>query len=276
MMSGAWARRLPFGRRTRRGSGFAVRQGPRRSRRTLVMRLVAAGMMLAGSGTLVWWVLNSSTFAVKRIESGAYRYTSATELQDVFGEFVGRNIWTLGTDEVAARVGQLPWIRDLRVVRRLPATLEVDFREWTPLLLLAPVLVEGQMRDRLALREDGEVHEFPAQLLLPGLPLLVGLTPARPAPGEALCLPEGQAALLLELIGAMEQAGLETASPVDFVFARAEGFAIVLQNEQGTLLVGREEFGPRLQRYMTARDHLAPGLEYDLRFEDRITVRERD
>jgi hypothetical protein len=275
-MSGAWTGRLPFGRRTRRGSGFAVRQGPRRSRRALYMRLGGAALTLAVGAAAVWWVLHSTMFAVKRIESGAYRYTSAAELQTVFGEFLGRNIWTLGTDEVAGRIGRLPWIRDLQVTRRLPNTIEVDFREWTPLLLVAPAAVDGHLRERLVLREDGQVLDFPAQLVLPGLPLLAGLTPVRATPGGPLLLPEGQAALLQDLIAAMEQAGLETASPVDFVFARAEGFAIVLQDGQGTLVVGREDFGPRLQRYMTARDHLAPGLEYDLRFEDRITVRERD
>ena len=71
----------------------------------------------------------------------------------------------------------------------------------------------------------------------------------------------------------MEDAGLETVCPVDFVVARHEGFAIVLQDGQGTLLVGREDFADRLERYMAARDHLEPGLEVDLRFSDRITVR---
>ncbi|RLA05891.1 MAG: hypothetical protein DRQ59_15630, partial [Gammaproteobacteria bacterium] len=219
--------------------------------------------------------LNSSTFAVQRIESGAYRYTGETELQGAFSEFLGRNIWTLRTDEVAARIGMLPWIRDLRVLRRLPNSIEVDFREWTPELMVEAVAVDGRRRERLVMLADGRLLDFPQHLALPGLPMLVGVQPVREGDGPALCLPAEQSLQLMELISSMEDAGLEAANPVDFVVARAEGFAIVLQNRQGTLLLGREEFGLRLQRYMTARDHLEPGLEYDLRFKDRITVRER-
>jgi hypothetical protein len=78
---------------------------------------------------------------------------------------------------------------------------------------------------------------------------------------------------IVELISAMEDAGLETVSPVDFIVARDEGYAIVLQDKRGVLMVGKEDFTDRLERYMTARDHLDPGLEIDLRFKDRLTVK---
>ena len=66
---------------------------------------------------------------------------------------------------------------------------------------------------------------------------------------------------------------LETACPVDFLVARDEGYCIVLQEGEGTLLLGREDFAARLERYLVARDHLEKGLEVDLRFGDRVTVR---
>jgi hypothetical protein len=79
---------------------------------------------------------------------------------------------------------------------------------------------------------------------------------------------------IMELVSALEDAGLESVSPVDFIVARDEGYAIVLQDKRGILMVGRENFADRLNRYMTARDHLEPGLEVDLRFEDRLVVRQ--
>ena len=167
----------------------------------------------------------------------------------------------------------MPWIRDLRVLRRLPNSIEVDFREWTPVLMLETVPVDGRLRDRLVVTEDGRLLDFPAELILPGLPVLVGVLPVREGEAGVLRLPAEQSGQLMELISSMEDAGLEAASPVDFVVARPEGFAIVLQNRQGTLLLGREDFGPRLQVYMIARDHLEPGVDYDLRFENRITAR---
>ena len=252
--------------------GFAVRRGPQRSRRAVLVRAGSGVLTLLVLATAAWWTLTSSFFAVTRIESGAYRFTSEAELEGVFNEFLGRNIWTLSTDEVAERINQLPWIRDLRVLRRLPNSIEVDFREWTPVLMVEAVKVDGRLRDRLVLTKEGRVLDFPTELVLPGLPVLVGLPPVREGEEAVLRLPAEQSGQLMELISSMEDAGLEAANPVDFVVARPEGFAIVLQNRQGTVLLGREDFGPRLKRYMMARDHMDPGLDYDLRFEHLITV----
>ncbi len=253
--------------------GYAVRRGPVRSRRAVLVRAGAGMMTLITLAVATWWVLTSPTFAVKRIESGSYRFTSEAELQGAFSEFLGRNIWTLNTAEISASIGQLPWIRDLRVLRRLPNSFEVDFREWSPLLMVEALTIDGRTRERLVLLNDGRLLDFPDHLVLPGLPVLVGVQPVREGETGDLRLSAKDSAQLLELISSMEDAGLEAASPVDFVVARSEGFAIVLQNKQGLLLLGREDFGPRLQRYMTARDHLVAGLDYDLRFANRITVR---
>jgi len=269
------ANRMASADRSSRGGGFAVRRGPQRSRRAALVRAGAGLLTLLTIGGGVWWTLTSPVFAVDRIESGSYRFTSEAELQAVFSGFLGRNIWTLRTAEVAESIARLPWIRDLRVLRRLPNSIEVDFREWTPVLTVADVATGEGTRERLVLLEDGSLLDFPTHLVLPGLPVLVGVQPVREGQTGALRLPSEQSAQLMELISSMEDAGLEAASPVDFVVARPEGFAIVLQDQQGTLLLGREEFGPRLRRFMIARDHLDPGLDYDLRFADRITVRER-
>ncbi|MFN2370490.1 MAG: hypothetical protein ABR506_04960, partial [Candidatus Krumholzibacteriia bacterium] len=122
---------------------------------------------------------------------------------------------------------------------------------------------------------DGRVLPFPQRLPAPGLPVLVGVRVLAEPDGTRRLEP-AQLPRVLEVLAAIESTGLETAVPVDFVVARAEGFAIVLQEGRGTLLVGREEFAHRLQRYMVGRDHLEPGLEVDLRFRDKITVRRPD
>lgn len=275
-MAGTVNRRSAAGRRSAGGGVFAVRRGSQRSRRALIARSGAGLLTLLTLGCGLAWLLTSDTFAVKRLESGAYRYTSETELQAVFDRYLGRNIWTLRPGAISAGVAQLPWVRDLQVRRRLPDTVIVDFREWAPVLMMENTTIGGRLRDRLVLRADGRLVDFPDHLPLPGLPVLVGVAPVHRSADDGLELEPAQAAQLMELISAIEDAGLEAASPMDFVVARPAGFAIVLQDGRGTLLLGREDFGPRLQRYMTARDHLEPGLEYDLRFAERITVSERD
>ncbi len=59
----------------------------------------------------------------------------------------------------------------------------------------------------------------------------------------------------------------------DFLVARPEGFAIVLQGDAGRLLVGKDDFHERLERFLSARDHLPAGVEIDLRFSERVTYR---
>jgi cell division septal protein FtsQ len=253
---------------------YAVRRKPRRSRARLTLKIGAASAGLALAGLGIWWLLTSSTFAVVRVESGAYRFTAQTELEVALGEFLGRNIWTLSTQEISERVAGLPWIRDLRVRRSLPNTIEVDFREWRPLWQVSEIKGVTSVSDRpLVLIEDGRILEFPAHVVMAGLPVLVGVPAVREGDPGVLRVESDHLNQIVELISAMEDAGLETVSPVDFIVARNEGYAIVLQDKQGVLMVGREDFSDRLNRYMTARDHLDPGLEIDLRFKDRLTVK---
>jgi hypothetical protein len=90
---------------------------------------------------------------------------------------------------------------------------------------------------------------------------------------ETWRLPQTVATSVLDLVVAIAQTGLETCCPVDFIFARPEGFTIVLQGDRGNLLVGKRNFKQRLERYLTAQPELAVGGEVDLRFHNRITTR---
>ncbi len=120
---------------------------------------------------------------------------------------------------------------------------------------------------------DGRVLPYPDRLPGPGLPVLVGVRAPRDSTGTRR-LDATQLPRVMELLAAVESTGLEAADPVDFVVARTEGFAIVLQNGRGTLMVGREDFANRLQRYMFGRDNRRNRVStYDLRFRDMITVR---
>jgi hypothetical protein len=237
-----------------------------------LLRRIGGAVVVAGLAAGLYWILSSTTFAVTRVESGQYRFTTGQELEAALGDLLGRNIWTLSRSEISAHLDPLPWVRDLEVRRRLPATLQVDFREWEPLLQVAASGADRRSGP-LVLRQDGSLEPFPPHLPAPGLPVLTGIEPVRAGETGPLRLPADKLAEILELVAAMEDAGLETACPVDFVVARPDGYGIVLQDRQGILLVGREDFAGRLERFVIARDRIEPGLEVDLRFEDRITVR---
>lgn len=256
------------GSRPTNARGYAVRRKKPVSRKGLWLKLSATALVLTLVCVGGYYALESDYFKVVRVESGSYRFTVREDLDGMLSGCLGHNIWTLSEDQVAANLTTLPWVRDLQVLKRLPGTIEVDFREWRPLLTLDTSSEKGMP---LVMVEDGRILEFPEHLPLAALPVLVGVPCSRDSLQGQLRLDPQWSGAVLSLLEAMAATGLETAGPVDFLVARPEGFAIVLQAGQGRLLVGREDFADRLARYMAARDHLEPGLQMDLRFRDRIT-----
>ena len=117
---------------------FAVRRRTRRPRRPLVLRAVVGVAAAAALAALGWWLLTSPVFAVKRVETGAYRFTSATALESALGGLLGRNIWRVGRADAEAALATLPWVHEVRITRRLPATVGIEFTEWRPLVAVSP------------------------------------------------------------------------------------------------------------------------------------------
>jgi hypothetical protein len=251
------AGRRPMARRPRR----------RAPRRVIILRSSVVGAMVVLLGVAACWLLTSSTFAVARVESGPYRYTDERDLQAAFARCLGRNIWTLSTEDVRRQLALLPWVRDLTVRRRLPSSIVVEFQEWRPILALPAAAAGGPPRLLLA---NGRVLDQPVYLDSPGLPLLVDASLIEdPAGGWRLLDPE--ASCVLSLTEALATTGLEAVAPVDFVLCRPEGFQVVLQSKQGSLQVGREDFRERLERYLLTRAKVPAGVQVELRFRDRVS-----
>jgi len=260
-------------RRQARSQAFAVRRSPQRRWRPPLVKAAGVTLGIAAVVAGAVWLLTADLFAVSRVETGPYRFTDQARLDQALAELLHRNIWRVGGADVTTALAPLPWIRQVHVARRLPATLKLELTEWRPLLEVVPQDASGAGDGPLVLVADGRVLAFPAQLPAPGLPVLVGLA-APPDSTGVRRLASDQLSLTLEVLEAMAATGLEAAAPVDFLVARSDGFAIVLQDGRGRLLVGRTAFAERLERYMVARDHLEEGLEVDLRFDERITVRQ--
>jgi cell division septal protein FtsQ len=253
----------------RSGNVFAVRRRAPRGPGRWLLRGSLGLTVLIVLGAVAAWLGTGATFAVRRVETGVYRFTDGKVLEDRLAALLGRNIWRLDGDEIATLLADLPWVRDVAVTRRLPAELHLDLAEWRPLLDVAGT--DGGATPQV-LVGDGRVLPFPTDLVPPALPVLTGVTTLTDADGGRRLEP-AVGAQVLELLAALQTTGLEAACPVDFVVARSGGFAIVLQGGAATLLLGREDFRERLERYLVAREHLAAGLEVDLRFRDRVTVR---
>lgn len=250
-----------------RGRRLATPRRARRRWRRIVLRL-AAGFGLVG--LLVWggsWCLTAPVFAVARIETGPYRFSDQAEVEAALGACLGRNLWTLSRRDLAAVCADLPWVREIRLQRRVPDTAIVELVEWQPLLAIACADVP---RGECYVIGDGRVLTLPDHLNPPALPVLVGAELA-PGAGATRRLAAADSLAALAAVAALAATGLESVCPVDFVRLTAEGLVLVLQGRSGSLLLGHEDFQIRLARYLLARPRIPEGATVDLRFEDRIT-----
>jgi cell division protein FtsQ len=250
-----------------RGRRLAVRRRPRRSWRQTSLRAGAAAALLgllAGGG---YWLLTAPMFEITRIESGPYRYSSEQEVAAALSGFLRHNIWTLSSRRVAAASAGLPWVREIRVKRRIPDTLNLALLEWQPLLAVADA---GGGDGHRLLVGDGRILALPDDKTPPILPVLVGCSLAPDGPGQWR-LAEHDPAQVIAVMEAVILTGLESICPVDFVRASDAGFVVVLQGRAGSLLLGDEDYRSRLARYLLARSRIPPGAQVDLRFSDRVT-----
>jgi hypothetical protein len=263
------AARLTIGSyRGQRGRDLAAPRGGGRSRGSTLLRAGAVVVLLALMVGGARWLLSAPLFAVARVESGPFRYSSKEAVDTAFARVLGRNIWTLRGEDLTAACADLPWVREVHLRRRLPNELVVHLIEWQPLLAVA---VAGRSDGSLIMVADGRVLAVPEHLEVPGLPLLVGCEPTAHEAGELRFAAEERASLLA-LVRAMQDTGLEVVSPVDFVRRTRAGYVLELQGGAGSLQVGHGDFARRLQRYLIAPERVPPGGRVDLRFEQRITI----
>lgn len=241
--------------------GMARRRGAPADRRRRWLAALTAVLAAALLGAGAWWLLTSPRFEVAKVESSRYRFTRKAELDACLRGWLDRriNIWTFDAATLREEVEALTWIRRAEIERQLPSTLRVNVWEWRPLLLLAE---DGDGPGR-ALVENGEVLPLPAHLPAPDLPLLV-------ADDGAAELDVAETVRVLALLDAIRDTGLEAENEVDFVVRESRGLAVVLAGSGRRLVVGREGFAQRLQRYLGVTERLPDGAEIDLRFERQV------
>jgi hypothetical protein len=239
-------------------------------------------LLIAGAGALLGarWALTADRFAVRRVETGPYRFSEPGELERRLSAALGCNIWTReGERRLRAELAALPWVRRVEIERELPGTLSVRLEEWRPLFAVQP---DSQSTARLGARPttlvlcgDGRVVPFPAHLPAPDLPLLTGaaLAPGDAGPNPAQWRLAGRvAAEVLALGDAVAETGLEAVAPIDFVVSGRDGLTVILQDARGRLRLGEDGYAGSLRRYLAVRGELAAGATVDLRFGRRVFV----
>jgi hypothetical protein len=135
----------------------------------IIVILVIAGLYLLGT---------SSLFDVKNFTIENNRHLTTAQIIDLSGVPKGENIFTVRVSHAQERLEQDPYIRAAQVKWDLPDTIAISVDERTEDVLVAAE--EGLLvvsYDGTILRKDGAGST---------LPVIVGLTPKDPVPGQPL------------------------------------------------------------------------------------------
>lgn len=153
---------------------------PSRSRRTAkaVAHFVKLGMgvalVLGTAGATAFGgyrlALSSPQFALESLELKSASRFSEREILDAAGMRLGENLLALDLRTAEQRLVQNPWVRSVRLARRLPHTLRVDLVEREAVALAS---LDGAL---FLVGPDAEPFKAWAQGDIEDLPVLTGVT----------------------------------------------------------------------------------------------------
>jgi cell division protein FtsQ len=156
-------RRVSTGRETReqrrrQGGSFV---------RFFAVLLTAA--VLYGGWLAYRWFTTAEIFVVTAIDVKGVKELTEKEIRAFVSVFEGQNVFLVDLDEPARRASAHPWVKDVRIHRRLPNRISMVITERVPAAVLdtgkAPYLIdaEGYVIEKTAKRE-GMAASMPAIL----------------------------------------------------------------------------------------------------------------
>jgi cell division protein FtsQ len=133
---------------------MSVRPLRRRSKRSLATRIrivwVLVVLALIVGGGLAYALITAPQFRIMAVETHIEGRLIARG--DVLARAQiddGENIWLIHTHAAAARIAAIPYVRDVRVERRLPATVAITVTQRAPVACLlgaAPLTIDATLR----------------------------------------------------------------------------------------------------------------------------------
>ncbi len=141
-----------------------VRRGslPRKTAHRLkyvVLGVIAVGAVSVVAAGLYRYGVHSWRFRLDssdQIEIAGVENVSRGQVREVFGEDIGRNLFSIPLEERKQQLEEIPWVESAAVMRLLPNRLKVEIRERTPVAFV-------QIGSRVALMDRaGAVMDLPA------------------------------------------------------------------------------------------------------------------
>jgi cell division protein FtsQ len=228
------------------------------------------GARHAGPGFIRWV---DQFFEIRNVEMPDRERVSRDEVLALLDVVPGRGLLRVDLKELEQSVAAHPWVRRAEVRRRFPHTLIVDMEERVPVA----VLRTGGGRDFL-LDKDGRLLTEGISEADEGLPALTGVDYVKAIFGTEETVERIRSGIAL--VGLLDQAGagrteVDLRLPGELV---AYYSGIRLRFPDGPFEDMVERYRLVSDRMFERRGGTAPAgraVEVDLRFRDRIIVRER-
>mgnify|MGYP000054460163 CR=1 FL=1 len=95
--------------------------------------LVGLALVVGAAGAVAWgayrYALTTPRFALQHFELVGARRSTAPKLAELAGMSIGQNLLGLDLDASESKIAADPWIRRVRLTRKLPSTLLIEIEE---------------------------------------------------------------------------------------------------------------------------------------------------
>jgi cell division septal protein FtsQ len=211
---------------------------------------------------LYLFLITWSELDVKRIQVLSRHDFMAGDIQALLDVSRLGNLLLVDIAGLQARIEGHRWVKEARLRRVFPASLKIEIKEREP----AAILKVGQ--SFLLIDEEGVALERLAAPEETGLPLLLDSSFFSTRYKEKL-------ALAWECLRSLTAEQRAEIAALDF--SRYDSVSLYLNDRPTEIILGSEDFSPRLEFYQSFRDRLESEqgpLEYvDLRFRGRIYLK---
>ncbi len=100
-----------------------------------ILRFLIA-LLIAGVGYFGWmgyqWLAHAEAFQISGVDVKGVKRLTEDEIRDIGGIFAGQNIFLVDIDAAARQARSHPWVKEVRIRRRLPNRISMIITERSP------------------------------------------------------------------------------------------------------------------------------------------------
>ncbi len=114
----------------------AATTGKGKTGRTGFLVNILAGFAIVAGSWLAWeaygLLTHAELFQIAGIDVSGVRQLSESDFKKIAGSFTGQNIFRVDLDAAAGRARENPWVKEIRIYRRLPNRISMNVVERIP------------------------------------------------------------------------------------------------------------------------------------------------